>query len=175
MDSKLKIKNLVSWASDNKLFINPIKTFILNINQNNHFIPPLFLCDKIIKTSTSLKLLGITFTNDLKFNNHFMVVIKSARMEWQLLPNSTIQGSEEKHYGKYILLWFSHKLDTTGLSFVTFLNIVSQSCAAWKEEHQIFQREVTFQKNCRCVFKTNVLNWGKKCGLIKIILFGNAS
>ena len=75
-DSQFEINNLVSWASDNKLFINPIKTFVMNINPKNHFIPPLFLCDKIIKTSTSLKLLGITFTNDLKFNNHFTAIIK---------------------------------------------------------------------------------------------------
>ena len=63
--AQLEINNLLSWADENQLFIIHKKTFMMNINPHQYDLPLIHLCDNLINTTTSLKLLGILFTNNL--------------------------------------------------------------------------------------------------------------
>ena len=47
----------------------------MNINPQSFKLPQLRLCDKEMQISTSIKLLGVLFTNDLKTNSHFLNVL----------------------------------------------------------------------------------------------------
>ena len=47
----------------------------MNINPQSFKLPQLRLCDKEMQISTSIKLLGVLFSNDLKTNSHFLNVL----------------------------------------------------------------------------------------------------
>jgi len=78
--SQLEVENIVKWANENHMTINTEKTFwmTLSTRKNNVELNPLFLSDKIIKQMNELKILGFTFTENLKANAHFDKVLKKS-------------------------------------------------------------------------------------------------
>ena len=59
--SQNELENILDWAKENKLFINPKKSYVMHINPHNYLILPLVLCNVFMTVSTSIKLLGVIF------------------------------------------------------------------------------------------------------------------
>jgi len=107
--SQAELNHLQSWASQNKLFINSKKSFVMNINPHNYSIPDIFINNSILSLSSSLKLLGIYFTNDFKSTHHHNYVIKKCSQSMaaiSLLYKSGFRG--EVLWRFYLSLVFTH-------------------------------------------------------------------
>jgi len=107
--SQEELNHLHSWALQNKLFINSKKSSVMNINPHNYSIPDIFINNSILSQSSSLKLLGIYFTNDFKSTFHHNYVIKKCSQSMaaiSLLYKSGFRG--EILWRFYLALVFTH-------------------------------------------------------------------
>jgi hypothetical protein len=72
--------HIQNWALSNSLPINFLKTKVLNVSTNKSLLlPPLFCCDgTLVEAVDTTRLLGITFSSDLKWNGHIELAVKKA-------------------------------------------------------------------------------------------------
>jgi len=92
-----EIKNLEFWTTRNKSVINVDKSkliFFTKMNPLKHNLPTEI---RGIRVCTDLKLLGVTFTNNLSFKTHFDAIVKQAsqrlhflRVMRRLIPKSEL-------------------------------------------------------------------------------------
>ena len=70
----------IEWFQNNKMMVNPGKfqAFIMNKKKKYHTNESLKIGDKIIKTSSSVKLLGVQIDDQLNFNLHIGNICRSA-------------------------------------------------------------------------------------------------
>ena len=70
----------IEWFQNNKMIVNPGKfqAIIINKKKKCHTNKTLKISDKIIKASSSVKLLGVHIDNQLNFNLHISNIYRSA-------------------------------------------------------------------------------------------------
>lgn len=75
-----EVYNICSWSASSGLPLNPSKCHVMNIvTKTDLFLDDVFDCDMVrIPSTTSLKILGVTFSNNLRWDVHFDNVIKKA-------------------------------------------------------------------------------------------------
>ena len=73
-------KAAISWFQSNKLIVNPWKFqgIIIDKKKQNHTVEYISIDHKNIKTSSSIKLLGVHIDNKLNFNLHITKICRSA-------------------------------------------------------------------------------------------------
>ena len=73
----------VNWFKENMMIVNPdiFQFMILDKKDKNNTSSELNICGNKIKTSESVKLLGIGIDNHLKFDNHVSNLCKQASMQ----------------------------------------------------------------------------------------------
>ena len=70
----------IEWFQNNKMMVNPSKfqAIIIDIKKKCHTNETLKIGDKIIKDSSSVKLLGVQTDDQLNFNLHIFKICRSA-------------------------------------------------------------------------------------------------
>ena len=79
------IRDVFSWMTSNKLFVNPNKTEYLLFNPSN-INPPvntINLDSNIISPSNSAKNLGVIFLTDMSLNIHVTSIVKSCFLQFR--------------------------------------------------------------------------------------------
>ena len=74
------LNEIEEWSKVNKMVINVAKTkeMIVNFQRNTHSTPSLSLNYNIIETVSSVKLLGVYISDDLRWNVHVEYIVKKA-------------------------------------------------------------------------------------------------
>ena len=80
------LNEIEEWSKVNKMVINVAKTreMIVNFQRNTHSTPSLSLNDNIIETVSSVKLLGVYISGDLRWNVEY-IVKKASQMIYFLI------------------------------------------------------------------------------------------
>ena len=73
-------KKAISWFQSNKMIVNPgkIQGIIIDKKKQNHTAEYISIDQKNIKTSSSVKLLGVHIDDKLNFNLHITKICRSA-------------------------------------------------------------------------------------------------
>ena len=90
-EDKLQVEwnHLVSWTKDINLPLNPSKCKVMNIvTRRNLTLDPIFQgTEGTLQEVKTMRLLGVTFSHDLKFNSHVMNILKKASSRMFVLCN----------------------------------------------------------------------------------------
>ena len=90
-EDKLQVEwsNLVQWSTENELPINTAKCRVMDIITNKSMTLKPIMCDpqcSLLQVS-SLRLLGVTLSSDMKWDVHFDSVLEKARKRIFVLSN----------------------------------------------------------------------------------------
>ena len=81
----------------------------MDINPYHLQLPQLFLCDNTVRVATSVKLLGVIFSDDLKFTKHFSDVYMKCIRGMAAVKKLYFSGFKGEMLWKiYLALVFSH-------------------------------------------------------------------
>ena len=82
-------KTVISWFQSNKMILNPGKFqgIIIDKKKQNHNAEYISIDQKNIKTSSSVKLLGVHIDDKLNFNLHITKIFRSAANQVHTLIN----------------------------------------------------------------------------------------
>ena len=82
-------KTVISWFQSNKMILNPGKFqgIIIDKKKQNHNAEYISIDQKNIKTSSSVKLLGVHIDDKLNFNLHITKIFRSAANQLHTLIN----------------------------------------------------------------------------------------
>ena len=92
-------KKAISWFQSNKMIVNPGKSqgIIINKKKENDTAEYISINQKNIKTSSSVKLLGVHIDDKLNFNLHVTKICRSAANQLHaLIRHRTFLNFEEK-------------------------------------------------------------------------------
>ncbi len=83
-----EVKELAVWCSLNNLELNTLKTveMIVDFRRNPPALPPLTIMNSSVKTVESLRFMGTTISQDLKWDNHIDSIVKKAQQRLYFLP-----------------------------------------------------------------------------------------
>ncbi len=82
-----EVKELAVWCSLNNLELNTLKTveMIVDFRRNPPALPPLTIMNSSVKTVESLRFMGTTISQDLKWDNHIDSIVKKAQQRLYFL------------------------------------------------------------------------------------------
>ena len=95
----MKVKKAISWFQSNKMIVNPGKFqgIIIDTKKQNHTAEYISIDQKNIKTSSSVKVLGVHIDNKLNFNLHITAICRSAANQlYTLIMLQMFLNFEEK-------------------------------------------------------------------------------
>ena len=73
---------MIEWGPQWLLTFNSAKTKLLSINHHHNFVSiPISMADNVLAESSSFRLLGLTFCNDLTWSSYIKSIAKSAAMK----------------------------------------------------------------------------------------------
>ncbi len=89
----------VNWSDQNKLHLHPAKCKELRIQfgKRECMVEPIIMNGQHLEIVKSAKILGMTFSDDLKWNKHIGIVVLKASKRLYLLKQLRRAGVEEKH------------------------------------------------------------------------------
>ncbi len=82
-----EVKELSVWCSLNNLELNTLKTveIIVNFRRNPPALPPLTILNSSVTAVESVRFLGTTISQDLKWDNHIESIVKKAQQRQYFL------------------------------------------------------------------------------------------
>ncbi len=82
-----EVKELSVWCSLNNLELNTLKTveIIVNFRRNPPALPPLTILNSSVTAVESVRFLGTTISQDLKWDNHIESIVKKAQQRLYFL------------------------------------------------------------------------------------------
>ncbi len=82
-----EVKELAVWCSLNNLELNMLKTveMIVDFRRDPPTLPPLTIMNSSVKTVESLRFMGTTISQDLKWDNHIDSIVKKAQQRLYFL------------------------------------------------------------------------------------------
>ncbi len=82
-----EVKELSVWCSLNNLELNTLKTveIIVNFRSNPPALPPLTILNSSVTAVESVRFLGTTISQDLKWDNHIKSIVKKAQQRLYFL------------------------------------------------------------------------------------------
>lgn len=91
-----EVSNICSWSTASGLPLNPAKCHVMNIiTKSSLHVNDVFDCDMVlIPPTTSLKILGVTFSNNLRWDVHFDIVTKKACKRLYIIRNLKRAGMD---------------------------------------------------------------------------------
>ncbi|OAF67816.1 hypothetical protein A3Q56_04449, partial [Intoshia linei] len=96
------IDSIYEWSNKHNLPLNLSKCNVMHFTQNkNDFYPTLKIHNHVLPKITSVKDLGVTFTDDGKFDQHIERVVRAAKIE-----TFRIKKTIALRQLKYLLLLF---------------------------------------------------------------------
>ncbi len=82
-----EVKELAIWCSLNNLELNTLKTveMIVDFRRNPPALPPLTIMNSTVTAVESFRFLGTTISQDLKWDNHIVSIVKKAQQRLYFL------------------------------------------------------------------------------------------
>ncbi len=82
-----EVKELAVWCSLNNLELNTLKTveMIVDFRRNPPALPPLTIMNSTVTAVESFRFLGTTISQDLKWDNHIVSIVKKAQQRLYFL------------------------------------------------------------------------------------------
>ncbi len=82
-----EVKELAVWCSLNNLELNMLKTveMIVDFRRNPPALPPLTIMNSTVTAVESFRFLGTTISQDLKWDNHIVSIVKKAQQRLYFL------------------------------------------------------------------------------------------
>ncbi len=82
-----EVKELAVWCSLNNLELNTLKTveMIVDFRRNPPALPPLTIMDSTVTAVESFRFLGTTISQDLKWDNHIVSIVRKAQQRLYFL------------------------------------------------------------------------------------------
>ncbi len=96
---QLVVDKSVNWSDQNKLHLHPAKCKELRIqfDKCECMVEPIIINGQHLEIVKSAKILGMTFSDDLKWNKHIGIVVLMASKRLYLLKQLRPAGVEKKH------------------------------------------------------------------------------
>ncbi len=82
-----EVKELAVWCSLNNLELNTLKTveMIVDFRRNPPALPPLTIMNSTVTAVESFRFLGTTISQDLKWDNHIVSIVRKAQQRLYFL------------------------------------------------------------------------------------------
>ena len=79
-DVQSAVSTVEAWSIENRMELNAgkCKEMRIDFKRNTHNFPPIVISGKELSVSNSVKMLGVTISSDLKWNDHISECIKKA-------------------------------------------------------------------------------------------------
>ena len=126
LKSQVYLDNIKKWSDNQKMILNEKKTkaMVFNFTNDHQFIPRLTLNNKNIETVEKTKLLGVTITNDLKWNENTQDIVRRAFSRMELL--------------RKVAAFHAPMTDLINIYVLYIRSILEQSCIVW---HSMLSKE----------------------------------
>lgn len=135
---QLEWDNVVRWSCHNRLPLNISKSCVMDIVTKKDFsLSRVTHAEGYLKDVSSVFILGVCFSSDLKWNLHFDSVVKKVSKRWYLIYNLVRAGSPPN---LLIRAYFAYVRSLLLYSFPVFCNSPSYLLEKFKRVERRFVR-----------------------------------
>jgi hypothetical protein len=110
--SQMEVDNIISWADNKRMIINQSKCAVLNLCLSPALAPthnPLLLSNHILNSPSELKILGVIFSHNLKWDSHFNAIYNKCCRSMAIMKRLHNMGTPSNVLWQfYLSMIFSH-------------------------------------------------------------------